>query len=138
LAAKVSGPNDAFAFEGACSPYFDRSIIHRRHVAEQQGRWTVTDEVSGAADAPVTSYLHLHPDFTLRTVDTGRFVLGSPRATVAIEPFGVDRIELRRGENGAAQGWHCPEFGVRLPAVVLEMCATAGRGQRFGYHISLI
>ena len=59
-------------------------------------------------------------------------------ATVRIEPFGVDAVRVASGERDPAQGWHCPRFGVALPAPVVEMTVHANDGRAFGCDIRLL
>ena len=137
-AADQACPDGAYRFSGACVPYHTRSAIHRRTVERVGGAWKVTDRVTGAPGAPLTSYLHFHPDFEVRAA--GRAVTArADRVAVRVEPFGVDDVVVRRGEWGAApQGWHCPEFGVALPAAALEMRLGAADDHEFGYRIRLV
>ncbi|HEX2190360.1 MAG TPA: alginate lyase family protein [Longimicrobiaceae bacterium] len=133
----------ADAGEGGCRiraayrPYHDRRAVHHRTVERGAGEWTVTDRVDGAAGAPLQSWLHLHPDGTVRVEDGGVTAL-LPGVEVRVEPFGVDRVEVVRGARGPVQGWHCPEFGCAVPAPAVEMRVERNDGASFGYRIRAI
>ena len=124
-------------FEGAYRPYHDRGAVHRRSVERTGDGWRVTDRVEGARDARLVCWLHLHPDWAV-AADEGGVTATRGEASVRIEPFGVDAVRLARGEEGPAQGWHCPRFGVALPAAAVEMTVHANDGRAFGCAIRLL
>ncbi|HXE57617.1 MAG TPA: alginate lyase family protein [Gemmatimonadales bacterium] len=138
LDARIEGDSGGIRFEGAYRPYFDRRLVHRRRVEGRPGSWRVADQFTGADAARAVSYLHLHPEFEVEAIEPGRIVARSPRLAVAIEPFGVERVEIARGARDPAQGWYCPEFGVRSPALALELHAVATSTGQFGYRIAAL
>lgn len=131
--------NGGFEFEGACRHYHDRRAVHRRSIELSRIGLTVTDRVEGTDGSPLTNWLHLHPDFRVERVDGGYVATaeGQRPLHVRIEVFGADEVQLRGGEQDPVQGWHCPAFGVAVPAPVIEMSISADSGQSFGYTVTL-
>src|SRR5690606_20658052 len=115
-------------------PYHDRTAVHRREIEGMDGRWTVRDVIRGADGRRLQSFLHLHPDFELRS-DGTNIRAEAAGAHFLIEPFGADDIVLHRGTESPAQGWYCPEFGLAVPAPVIELVVEHNRGEAFGYSI---
>jgi hypothetical protein len=136
-AAEQSNGVAGYRFRGSYRPYHDRRCLHERTIEGDRERWVVTDRVHGAAGAPLAGFLHFHPAFHLEGVDGG-VIARSPGVTLMIEPFGTDRLEIRQGERRPIQGWYCPEFGVALPACVLEMQVESNREESFGYALRRI
>jgi uncharacterized heparinase superfamily protein len=124
-------------FEGAYRPYHDRGAVHRRTVERSADGWRVTDRVEGARGDRLRAWLHLHPDWAVEADGSG-FTARRPGTAVRIEPFGADAVRTVRGEGEPAQGWHCPRFGVALPAPVVEMTVHANDGRAFGCTIRLL
>jgi uncharacterized heparinase superfamily protein len=137
LEATASADSDGFHFAGGYSPYFDRRVSYHRRVDGASDCWRITDRVEGAGSADITSYIHLHPEFEVERAGGELVLARSPRLTVAIEPFGVDRVGLVRASMDPPQGWYCPEFGRQLPATALELHRRAATGE-FGYRIRLV
>lgn len=128
----------AVAFEGAYSPYHDRTTVHLRQIVRRGvHEWAVNDSVEGGSDAPVVSFLHLHPSLDA-SLANGEITATTDDLRIVIEPFGVDAVSLTSGEREPAQGWYCPEFGLALAAPVVVMRLDDSRGKRFGYHIRRI
>jgi hypothetical protein len=134
LDAACGADGDGFRFEGSYAPYHSRGAMHARTVAGRGPRWVVTDRVSGAAGAPLRSFLHLHPSWTVRRVGV-EVVAQQDSRYVRILPFGFDRLEIHIGAREPTQGWYCPEFGVAVPAPVLEATIVRSDGRDFGFRI---
>jgi uncharacterized heparinase superfamily protein len=134
LGARIEAAAGEVVFSGAYTPYWSRAVVHAREIRGGAGLWRVTDRVSGADGAPLQSFLHLHPRWEA-TVEDGRVVAKDGARTVVVEPFGVDRVVVLRGERAPVQGWHCPEFGRALPAPAVEMQRDRHDGGPFGYMI---
>jgi len=130
-------PDGSYRFEGACRPYHDRRAVHRRRVERGAEGWRVTDRVEGARGRRLVSWVHLHPAWTA-VVDGNGVTAERAGTAVRIEPFGVDAVRVACGETGPAQGWHCPRFGVALPAPVVEMAVEANDGRAFGCAIRVL
>ena len=133
---EAAGEEDSvgYRFSGAYQPFYSPSVLHQRRIERDSAGWLVTDRVEGRPGAPVTSYLHLHPDFRVRA-DGERWIASDGPLEVLIEPRGVDQVRLRVGERDPDQGWYCPRFGVALPAPVLEMEVYRNDGRPFGYRL---
>jgi hypothetical protein len=134
LEATWSTAGQGFQFGGGYTPYFDRRIACRRRVEGLPDSWRITDRVDGANGAEISSHIHLHPDFEIVRAGAELVLARSPRLTVSIEPFGVDRISVFRGSMEPVQGWYCPEFGRQLSATTLELHARSDAGE-LGYRI---
>jgi uncharacterized heparinase superfamily protein len=123
-----------FVFSGAYRPYHDATTLHHRSVRREEGRWVVTDRVTGAVGASLRSFIHLHPDVELEPSGEG-FLANAGSIRLRIQPHGVDAAIIRRGELQPVQGWYLPEFGRAIPAAVLELTVHDNRGLEFGYLI---
>jgi hypothetical protein len=126
-----------YRFRGAYRPYHDRRAVHRRTVERTDGGWTVTDRVEGARGEKLLAWLHLHPEWAA-VADADGVTATRGGAVVRIEPFGADAVRLASGEEGLAQGWHCPRFGTALASTVVEMVVHANDGRAFGCAIRLL
>jgi hypothetical protein len=120
-----------FRFLGAYSPYHDARCIHRRVIERQADGWRIEDRVEGAPGAPLQGFIHLHPDFQAR-IDGDTVIATAGTMEVSVRTFGADAVVIHRGEKEPAQGWHCPEFGVALPAPVIELRVERNDGHAFG------
>lgn len=127
----------AFEFEGACRHYHDSRSVHRRVILLCGDELTVTDTVEEAHGRPLTSWLHLHPDFRVERTRHGFIAVAdvSVRLEVRINVFGTDEVFVRRGERDPVQGWYCPEFGLAQDAAVVELRVDANDGREFGYRV---
>ena len=121
-------------FTGGCRPWHDPRSLHRRTLQVEAGALTVRDRVEGSAGAPLESYLHLHPAFTVRR-DGEAWTATRPGQTVVVETWGIDDATLHVGERAPVQGWHLPRFGEALPAAALRLKIRANDGREFGYRI---
>lgn len=140
--ADVPG-SDGIAFTGIVRPFHDRAARHERRAELLPSGLTVTDLVEGAPGAPLSGWLHLHPDFRVEA-SSGGFLAVAPSATdagggplvrVRIETFGTDEARIVSGSRQPVQGWYCPRFGCARPAAVIEMRVRANRGRPFGFRI---
>lgn len=127
----------AFAFEGSCRHYHDARALHRRKIELDADVLAVTDRVEGANGCPLTSWLHLHPDFEVeplgdRVVATAKE--GTPLG-VAVEVFGADGMSVKCGDEAPLQGWYCPEFGLARPAAAIVLHVHANDERDFGYRV---
>jgi uncharacterized heparinase superfamily protein len=137
LEATSSTGDQGFQFAGGYTPYFDRRVVCRRRVECLTESWRITDRVDGAGGAKISSHIHLHPEFEIVQAGAELVLARSPRLTVSIEPFGVDRISVFRGSMEPIQGWYCPEFGRQLPATTLELHGRSDAGP-LGYHLRAV
>jgi hypothetical protein len=146
----ISEDGAGVTFHGACRHYHDPRAEHHRRIHLGAKHLTVTDVVAEAAGQPLTSWLHLHPDFEVERAGDGFAVTAGDGGTgesgsgsgggasprIVVEPFGADEVRVRRGERDPVQGWHCPEFGIARAAYVLELRVAANRGQPFGWRLA--
>jgi hypothetical protein len=124
-------------FEGAYRPYHDRRAVHRRRVERTAEGWRIADRVEGARGERLVAWLHLHPGWAVEADGSG-VTARRDGTSVRIEPFGADTVRVARGEREPAQGWHCPRFGVAVPAPAVEMAVHANDGRAFGCVIRLL
>ncbi|HEX7050661.1 MAG TPA: alginate lyase family protein [Longimicrobiales bacterium] len=134
LGAAQEHDGGAYRFSGGCGPFHDPRAAHWRAVSWRERTMRVEDRVEGAHGARIASFVHLHPAFRVERAGDA-FVAVSSDLTVRIETFGVDDVAIRVGEREPAQGWYCPEFGVAIPAPVLELVVAANDERMFGYVI---
>lgn len=93
------------------------------------GCWICLDWADGRGRHELTSHLHLHPE-------------------IAVEPLGDDAVRIRLPEAayvlrfivpGAVtidQTWHCPGFGLRQQAPVIEWRASADLPALCGWYLA--
>jgi uncharacterized heparinase superfamily protein len=135
--AKCSMDDDVWRFRGAYRPYHRRDALHERSVERgAPGEWRVTDRVEGAKTAPLQSFLHFHPDYTLSQRNGVIVADAASRPRVVVRPFGINTIGIARGESDPPMGWYSPEFGIALPSAVLTMTVARNDGREFGYAIT--
>lgn len=130
-----------YAFRGSCRSYHDRDAVHHRLVELLDDGLVVTDRITGAAGRPVASWLHLHPDFRIERSEEGRpgddfvAVAEDPPMRIRIVASGGDDLTIHRAECDPVQGWHCPEFGLALPAIAIELRIPSNDGRAFGWRV---
>ena len=113
-----------------------RPFRHERSVLLCEDRfWVVADVVHGGA-CETASFIHFHPDVTLRQ-ENGRWHARRDGVAIIIVPFGFDAVTRIRGADNPLQGWYCPEFGKALPADCLVLRKERTASPRFGYAIFL-
>lgn len=138
LGVEVSGEAQQWSFEGACQPYFDRRLIHRRRILRMtNGEWVIEDTAREGRARRAESFIHLHPDISARRLkpDSLTIACQSGDAVFIIEPFGVTGVEIVSGAAAPVQGWRFPEFGVAQPAPTICFTYEVEEGRSFGYRI---
>lgn len=111
--------------------------VHERIVRWEAGEFlVVADRVSCGLPHPVSSFLHLHPDWT--PVACGRdWRVTSGAGTLFIRTIGEAAVGcLEPSEGERPQGWYSEHFGERRPKPVLTWQWTAGDGGYRGYIIT--
>ncbi len=127
------GAAEGYRFHGAYHPFHDRSAVHRRVVQRAGSAWLVRDRVEGAAGAPLTSFLHLHPDWGVEPEAEGHVARRGDLA-VRVDHHGGS-VRLACGEQSPVQGWYCPRFGEARSAPVLVLSIDPNDGREFGWSI---
>jgi hypothetical protein len=115
-------------------------VRHRRHVFCLPARfWVVCDQVLGTGTWDVESFVHLHPDVTLRAACQGRVALQIARsddAALTLVSAGADEVHVAHGvEILRPQGWYAARPGERRPAPVVSLVAEARLPHVFGYAL---
>jgi hypothetical protein len=135
VAPALSADAAGARFEGACRPFHDARTLHRRVIEVSAAGCRVADRVEGSAGAPLDSYLHLHPAFTIRR-EGSAWVAERDGGAVVIHTWGADEVTVHAGEHDPVQGWHLPAFGQALPAPVLRFRVHANDHRELGYGIA--
>jgi hypothetical protein len=118
-ATVIDDSQSLFAFRAAISPYWSARVLHKRELRLSNNAFSVNDLIAGAAGEHAESFVHLAPDLTPVVNGLSVSVRSADAEVARITFTGVDRLSVVRGEQNPAQGWHCPDFGVRTPAAVL-------------------
>lgn len=122
-----------YQFVGECVPYHDRRARHLRTIErDSSGAYAINDQVIGARGKRITSFLHLHPDCDLEREGEVLHVRRGP-LTFSVRIHGVDRWQIVQGQREPAQGWYCPQFGLRIPAPAVVMEIDHNDERQFGY-----
>lgn len=122
---------DTVTFEGAHDGYrvLPGRPVHRREIDYERGaEWSVRDVVTGAGEHTIDSYVHLHPDLTVRGSGTTVTVHGPKDDAVAT-------IECRGGEMTIEEGDHYPEFGLVRRNAVLRLSARGRLPLELAYTV---
>ena len=127
-------PPGGYRFSGAYTPHFDRRTKHHRTIERRAAEWKVTDRVTGRPGARLSSYLHLHPTWSVRRV-ADRIRIESEGREVDLTWFGIDEVAVRRGEEKPQQGWFFPEFGRAEPIYTIEMIVEENDASSFGFTL---
>jgi hypothetical protein len=123
------------SFTGACSPFSSSRIVHERQFRWADAYIDIADRVLGSGTEPLRSFIHIHPAWDV-SIDGLRVFATAGSRRVGIEFRNTAGVRLLAGETDPAQGWHASEFGVAVPAPVLEVTPADSRLQ-FGYRIEL-
>lgn len=103
----------------------------RRILLLQRRYWVIYDEVWGGGVHLVESFLHFHPEFSLAPRGSG-FLASNKNISLCVQPFGCEAVQVTPSEEAPIQGWHCPEFGVRLAQPLLHTMSNGPLPRRFG------
>lgn len=121
-------------FQGGHDGY-DHLPGHPRHLRRilllKRRSWVIYDEVWGDGVHVAESFLHFHPATSL-TANGDSFLASGTNMSIRVLPFGFLRSQAAPSPEAPPQGWHCPEFGVRLPQPLLHMMANGPLPLRFG------
>lgn len=126
---------EGLTFEGSYRPYHRNEAVHTRKIRLDQSVFEVRDLVADARGEPLESTLHFSPHVTV-VFSNDQIILSVSGLKLLVEPWGVDRIFLVKGQRDPMQGWQCPELGVARQQFVLRMVVDTNRGHEFGYRIS--
>jgi uncharacterized heparinase superfamily protein len=116
-------------------------ILHRRFIATLPGGvWLVLDEVTGAGQHMIESFVHLHPEAICDVRETyAEIAMRSLR--VRFHPYasasqGPMKMTCVRGREEPIQGWYAPEFGKREANSVLSFSRDTTLPVKVGYVIA--
>jgi uncharacterized heparinase superfamily protein len=106
---------------------------HMRHVIRlAQGVWVIHDEITGTGTHTVESFLHFHPEITLRRENSAMTALWNG-GHLLLRTFGPGTPETVTPGKNPLQGWYCPEFGVAHERAGLCLRANGPLPLRFGW-----
>ena len=107
-------PDGTLVFEGAHDGYrrLSGSPIHHRRISWSAEKCLVEDRVEGRGHYEIESRLHIHPSLSVDFTDKEVIIRDKSEVLAKISLPGNGRIEK-------AEGWYCPEFGIKKPCVVL-------------------
>jgi hypothetical protein len=112
-------------------------VLHRRMVGYDGTDYHVTDEVTGSGSHRVESFLHFHPEMSVR-LEAGGLTAEGQGVRLSIRFDRGLRADLRRGGEATTaplQGWYCPEFGLRQPNPVVVLSRDGALPTRISYTI---
>jgi hypothetical protein len=107
----------------------DDPVVHRRRVAfvKSPGYWVIADDLAGAAEHRIELRFQFAPLALAVNVD-GWVRAGAPDGRgLLLRALGSQPLALRIEAGSAAplEGWVSPDYGVREPAPLLVVSATA-------------
>lgn len=103
------------------------------------GVWEIWDEIVGPGSVSVECFLHAPPEArVLPDGDNGDWRIEAGGAAIRVQPFGCDGAAVAAGAEDPMQGWHCPAFGVALPAPTLILRASGPAPLRIGCRITVV
>ncbi|MFZ0395273.1 MAG: heparinase II/III family protein [Terracidiphilus sp.] len=112
---------------------------HRRFIAAlPKRRWIVMDEVFGAGNHTIQSFIHFAPGTECQMEDqvvTLRSASREMRLLPLIEGSGA-KVTCVQGQKAPVQGWYAPEFGKALCNSVVELELPSALPARFGYLLA--
>jgi uncharacterized heparinase superfamily protein len=91
-------------------------LIHTRiAVVMDEGAVVVIDRVASVGPFPVRSYVHFHPEVTLRQSDGDCFDVTPPHAPLRLWLLGRQTASSHKGQVDPLLAWYAPEFGSDRP-----------------------
>lgn len=135
--ASVEHDPGEWIFNGAFRRYLDNLVHERRIERSQNGAWIVTDAVREGSAQSATSFVHLHPDVEIESIDAEILSVICRRGDhrYRIQAFGSDGVSVIQGEMHPVQGWRFPDFGIALPSPAISFFYRVERGSEFGYSL---
>jgi len=113
-------------------------VVHRRTVSYDGREYRIVDEVTGTGSHRVESFLHFHPDTTIR-MEAGGLTAESQGVRLRITFDREAKTHLRPASEASGdqlQGWYCPGFGVCRPNPVVTLSREGALPIRMSYTIS--
>lgn len=127
----------SFHFDGSYSPYYDEAVVHSRAITCDSNGLAIRDRLTWSGHRRAASFLHLHPDFEV--IETGHgYTATAHDLTVEIEVTGAKSVAIVRGASDPVQGWHCPQFGMAVPAPVIVAEIEADEGCEMNFLLRVV
>lgn len=129
--SRLSG--NGLRFEGKHDGYrrLPGQIMHKRVIEYNgSGTWTVLDEMTGTGKHEAESYIHLHPDYSIKKGKACIEILKKNGKSIGrLEVIGNASIRLEAGQ-------YFPEFGSEYDNEVIVLSCSGALPLKFGYQIS--
>ncbi len=123
----------AVLFEGAHDGYrrlTGKPIHHRRIGYDEQGRWVVTDELTGTGIHQMETIIHIHPDFTIvRSGDESFRVEHCGNLIAIVEVLSVSQVAVE-------MGCYFPEFGLSYKNPMIAFSCSGKLPLQLSYRIT--
>ncbi|NUO84162.1 heparinase II/III-family protein, partial [candidate division KSB1 bacterium] len=123
-----------FDFVEATYKGFGKDVRHRRAVFHRHGEyWMIFDSFEGEGEHVLDRWFHFAPNCQLHNIGEG-VVAALPRfGSLLLRELTSSPSELEIFKGGAQpeQGWHAPQYGIKLPAPVLRLRTRAALPQQF-------
>jgi uncharacterized heparinase superfamily protein len=133
---QVNNKEQAWDLRGAYHPYYERALKHERRLQRlQNGEWRIEDRAIDGKVEWAQSFIHLHPNVTIKKNNNLSVECHLGRRTVLIEPFAATTVEIIRGQEAPLQGWYFPDFGIAQPSPTICFSYLVKEGIPFGYSI---
>ncbi|RNC70382.1 MAG: heparinase [Desulfuromonadales bacterium] len=115
-ASLVRREDGALHFAGAHDGYCRLAgrPVHHRSVVWQGQSLVVEDWLDGRGVHDVETRLHIHPSLTVEILEGRALIRDGSELLLTVSAMGEGEIERE-------EGWYAPEFGLRLPCVVLSV-----------------
>ena len=142
LESNCASDREALLYQGADSGFVGLSVRHTRFIAALPGRiWIVLDELDGAGEHIVESFIHLHPNVACElNGTTAALYTRSLRMRIhpyrAGDPAAPLQMRCVQGQLDPIQGWYAPQFGLRQPNPVLVLSCRMALPGRIGYLLA--
>ncbi len=135
--ASVEHDPGRWVFNGAFRRYLDNLVHERRIERLENGAWIVTDAVREGSARSATSFVHLHPDVEIESIDAENLSVTCRRGDhrYRIQAFGSNGVTVIQGEMHPVQGWRFPDFGIALSSPAISFFYRVERGSEFGYSL---
>ena len=113
-------------------PLARRTLIWRRNHF-----WLIVDELSGKGQAVAASYIHLHPNLLLESVEESVWRIQGCRTPLWLTAFGQQGQSVVAGQmEPHIQGWYSERFGQLQRNTVLTLNWQGALPLCYGYIIS--
>jgi uncharacterized heparinase superfamily protein len=113
-------------------------VMHQRTVVWRVGKyWLIVDLLKGKRAISVSSFVHLHPNFTFEAASDFAWRIKGCSSPLWLTAFNAQGHSIIRGQmEEPRQGWYSEQFGQLLSNSVLTLDRNGAPPICFGYVIS--